>query len=115
MIATDDFNNDGRIDLAVSYWNQDSIGVFIQKSSEPFGSAAIFSTGNQSHPNSVAISDFNNDNRLDIAVTNSAIKNIGILLGYGNGDFAEQLTYSTMVVILFQVQSVLVISMMMII
>ena len=95
MVATGDFNNDGKVDLAMNYWNQDSIGVFIQVSSEPFGSSALFSTGNQSHPKSVAIGDFNNDHRLDIAVTSSATNNIGILLGYGNGDFADQLTYST--------------------
>jgi hypothetical protein len=63
--------------------------------SEPFASSSLFSTGNQSQPKSVAVGDFNNDDHLDIAVANSAANNIGILLGYGNGDFAPQLTYST--------------------
>jgi hypothetical protein len=43
----------------------------------------------------VAVGDFNNDDHLDIAVANSATNNIGILLGYGNGSFADQLTHST--------------------
>jgi hypothetical protein len=32
---------------------------------------------------------------LDIVVTNSAVDNVGIFLGYGNGTFLEQTTYST--------------------
>jgi hypothetical protein len=94
-IAIGDFNNDERLDLAVNYWNEDSIGVFIQVKNEPFASSTLFSTGNQSQPKSVALGDFNNDDYLDIAVANSATNNFGILVGYGNGDFADQLTYST--------------------
>jgi hypothetical protein len=95
VIATGDFNNDSKVDLAVSYYNQDSIGVFIQINSEPFASSTPYSTGDQSNPTAVTIGDFNNDDHLDIAVANSATNNIGILLGYGNGNFANQLTYST--------------------
>jgi hypothetical protein len=95
VIATGDFNNDSKVDLAINYFNQDIIGVFIQVKSESFASSTLFSTGNESNPKAVALGDFNNDNHLDIAVANSATNNIGILLGYGNGDFANQLTYST--------------------
>jgi hypothetical protein len=94
-IATADFNNDGKMDLAVNYWNEDSIGVFLQMKSEPFASYALFSTGNQSQPKAVAIGDFNNDDYLDIVVANSGTDNISIFLGYGNGNFTDQLTYST--------------------
>ena len=94
-IATADFNNDKKVDLAVTYWNKDSIGVFIQVNSEPFASSESFPTGFQSQPKSVALGDFNNDNYLDIVVANSQTNNIGILLGYGNGNFTNQLTYST--------------------
>ncbi|CAF3637374.1 unnamed protein product [Rotaria socialis] len=40
-------------------------------------------------------SDLNNDGRLDLAVANYLGNNVGILLGYGNGSFAQQTTYST--------------------
>lgn len=95
MIATGDFNNDGKVDLATSDYSQGGIGIFIQEGSEPFGLSAQFSTGNHSRPNSVVIGHFNNDNHSDIAVTNSLSDNIGILLGYGNGDCTHQITLPT--------------------
>ena len=94
MLATGDFNSDGRVDLAINYFNQDRIGVFIQVSSEPFGSSSSISTGDRSHPESVVLADLNNDHRLDIVATNSAGDSISIYFGYGNGEFADQLMYS---------------------
>ena len=41
------------------------------------------------------MNDFNNDQQLDIAVANSMTNSIGIFLGYSNGAFAPQQTYST--------------------
>jgi hypothetical protein len=89
-----DFNNDSRADLAISYSNKDSIGIMLRYKSEPFAAQTTFSTGNDSRPASVAVGEFNNDNQLDIAVANSGTSTIGILLGYRNGNFAEQMTYS---------------------
>ncbi len=94
-IATGDFNNDSKVDLAITYFVRQSIGIMLQLKNEPFASSAIFPTGDQSYPKSVAIGDFNNDDQPDIAIANSGTNNIGILLGYGNGYFNDQLTYST--------------------
>ena len=93
MIATGDFNDDGRVDLAINYLNQDRIGVFIQAGNEPFGSSSLLSTDDQSQPESIVLGNFNNDHRLDIAVANTANGNIGIFIGHGNGEFADQVTY----------------------
>ena len=48
-----------------------------------------------SHPRHVVFNYFNADDYLDIAVANSESDNIGIFLGFGNGSFTNQLTYST--------------------
>ncbi len=55
----------------------------------------MFSTGAQ--PSSVAVSDFNNDTRPDIAVANVVNSNVDILLGNGNGSFTAQTTFPTQV------------------
>jgi predicted nucleotidyltransferase len=90
-----DFNNDGRADFASTNSNQGNVGIMLQDKSTPFATQTIYPTGNGSSPNSVTIGDFNNDDLLDIAVTNSGTNNVGILLGYGNGSFTSQTTYST--------------------
>jgi hypothetical protein len=50
----------------------------------------MYFIGFASHPYSVAVSDFDNDTRLDIAVANYGSNNVGILFGDGNGSFANQ-------------------------
>ncbi len=42
---------------------------------------------------SIAITDFNNDGFLDIIVANSGSNVVGLLVGYGNGSFANQISY----------------------
>jgi hypothetical protein len=94
-IAVGDFNNDSRLDIVVAnYWAY-NIGVFLGYGDGTFSSQTTFSTGSGSRPAAVAVSDFNNDNQLDIAVANYGTSNIGIFLGYGNGTFVSQVTYST--------------------
>ncbi|CAF5068662.1 unnamed protein product, partial [Rotaria sp. Silwood1] len=55
----------------------------------------ILVTGNDSRPQSLVISDFNNDDLMDIGVINSRAHNIGIFLGYADISFGNQMTYST--------------------
>ena len=94
-ISTGDFDNDGRIDLAMTLYFRGAIGIMLQRKVDPFGSAKLFSTGNHSRPKSVYVGDLNSDGHLDIVVANSGTDNIGILLGYGAGDFTNQMVYST--------------------
>jgi hypothetical protein len=94
-IAVGDFNNDSRLDIVVANSGTNNIGVFLGYGNGTFSSQTTFSTGNNSQPYAVAVGDFNNDNQLDITVANYGTSNIGIFLGYGNGTFVSQVTYST--------------------
>jgi predicted nucleotidyltransferase len=55
----------------------------------------MFPTGDDSHPKSVAVGDFNHDDNLDIVVANSGTNNIDILLGDGSGNFSLEQIYPT--------------------
>jgi hypothetical protein len=90
-----DFNNDNYLDIAVGFLKSDEIGILLGNGDGSFRDFMFYSTGTKSQPSSLSIYDFNNDGRMDIIVCNHGIRNIAILLGYGNGSFATMGTYST--------------------
>jgi hypothetical protein len=94
-LATGDFNKDGRLDIAVTNPVSNNIGVFLGDENETFASITIYTAGDGLQPQSVAVSDFNNDGQSDIAVANYGTNNVGILLGVGDGHFGTMMTYST--------------------
>ena len=94
-IAVGDFNNDHWLDIVVTNNGTNNIGIFFGYGNGSFGNQITYSTGYDSLPYSVVVADFNNDHHLDIAVANYGTDNIGIFLGYGNGSFTTQTTYST--------------------
>jgi hypothetical protein len=89
-----DFNNDHYLDIVVANYGTDNIGVFLGYGNGSFTTQTTYSTSPGSNPYSIAVNDFNNDGHLDIAVANSGTNNVGIFLGYGNGSFVSQTTYS---------------------
>jgi hypothetical protein len=93
-IAIADFNKDGRLDLVVSNFGSNNIVILLGYGNGSFATVMTYPTGNGACPVAISVSDFNKDDRLDIAVVNRDTSNIGIFLGYGNGSFANQVTYS---------------------
>ncbi|CAF2715852.1 unnamed protein product [Rotaria sp. Silwood2] len=94
-VAVADFNNDGWSDVIVANYGTDSVGLFLGYGAKGFDSMVTFSTGINSAPYCLAIGHFNNDNHLDIVVTNSQTDNVVILFGFGNGTFSIGVIYST--------------------
>jgi hypothetical protein len=94
-IAVGDFNKDGWTDMAVTNQNTDNIGIFLGFDYATFINQTIFIYGVLPTPYHVAVGDFNNDSHWDLVVANSAINNISIHLGYGNGTFAKQISFQT--------------------
>ncbi|CAF3314411.1 unnamed protein product [Rotaria sp. Silwood2] len=93
-VAVDDVNNDMFLDIVVANFGTDIIDIFLGYGNGTFTVLMTYSTEIGSHPVSIAISDFNNDNWLDIPVANKGTNNVGVFLGYGNGTFTKQRTYS---------------------
>jgi predicted nucleotidyltransferase len=94
-IAVGDFNRDAHLDIVVTDNSTSNVIVLFGSAYGTFTRHMMFSTGNASHPCSVAVADLNNDQRLDIVVANSGTDNVGVFLANGNGTFRSQMIYST--------------------
>ena len=92
-IATADFNNDGRLDLAVAL-NNTNYAVICQGNGD--GTFSIASTpvvGN--NPVWLAAADFDGDGKIDLVVDNNADNSVHVLLGNGDETFRQGATYPT--------------------
>ncbi|CAF1240880.1 unnamed protein product [Rotaria sordida] len=89
-IAVNDFNNDHILDLAVTIQERDEIEIFLGYGNGLFRNKTTYSTGLNSKPYSIAVEDLNNDDTIDIVVSNQDSRNVIIYFGYGNGTFSPQ-------------------------
>ncbi|CAF3705816.1 unnamed protein product [Adineta steineri] len=94
-LAITDLNNDKKLDILVTNFGSNNIGIFFGYDYEYFGGMTTYSTGQNSNPHSIAIADFNQDKQLDIVVANYGTSNIQIFIGFNNGTFNSMITYST--------------------
>ncbi|CAF1237173.1 unnamed protein product [Rotaria sordida] len=69
-IALGDINNDTLLDIVVANSGTDTIGIFLGYHNGSFVALTTYSTEKDLYPVSVAISDFNSDQWLDIDVAN---------------------------------------------
>ncbi len=88
-MAVGDFNNDDCMNVAVTNFSNNNIGIFLCYDDLSFTEQETFDISPQSSPYSLAVDDFNNDNRLDIVVANHGIASIDIFLGFGNSYFGN--------------------------
>ncbi|CAF1395548.1 unnamed protein product [Adineta steineri] len=95
MIMTGHFNDDDQLDLVVLHSYDANIKVLLNDGRGDFRLSIEFSTGEYSRPESFTLSDFNNDNRLDLTVANTQKGNIDIFLQNINGTFSRKITYFT--------------------
>ena len=73
-VRVGDFNNDNISDIAVANYGTNNIVVLFGFGDGTFLLGTAYSTGIGSQPYALAIGDFNNDARLDIAVANYAVE-----------------------------------------
>jgi hypothetical protein len=89
-LAVGDFRNDGVKDLAVANYLETSstVSILLGNRDGTFQPPVKYDTGSFSY--AVAVGDFNGDDNLDLAVTNSGSNTVSVLLGKGDGTFWPQ-------------------------
>jgi hypothetical protein len=85
-IVAGDFNNDGRIDLAVAHLNDEYVWVYLGNGDGTFPTAPSNKLYVGWYASTVIAGDFNNDSRLDLALTGKSARAV-VLLGNGDGTF----------------------------
>lgn len=99
-VVAGDFNQDGKLDLAVANLVSDNITILLGNGDATFRTPLDYSTG--SGPHSLAIGDFNGDGKLDLVTANNGPlgsgqpgNTVSVLLGNGDGTFQAAVNYGT--------------------
>src|SRR5215467_7744399 len=92
-VASGDLNGDGRLDIVVANFNDNTVSVLLRNSNGSYQPKVDYATG--SNPIAVGIGDVNGDEKQDLIVVNNncpttpctAVGSISALLGNGDGTF----------------------------
>ena len=99
-LAAADLKDNGKLDLVVTDGTGSAIDVLLGNGDGTFQPQVAYTTATGvatqgEDPVGVAVGDFRNDGKLDLAVaTNAAVKGVSILLGNGDGTFQAPVSYS---------------------
>ncbi|MFO0860545.1 MAG: FG-GAP-like repeat-containing protein [Phycisphaerales bacterium] len=92
-VAIGDLDGDGKPDLAVANFSDNTVSILRNTGNSTFVDMVTKATG--TNPQSVAIGDFDRDGRADIVVTNYGNSTVSVLRNTGNGTFADKVDYPT--------------------
>jgi len=86
-IVAGEFTGDGRTDLAVANYGDNTVSVLVGNGNGTFQAQVTYAAG--SSPSSIVAGDFTGDGRTDLAVANNGDNTVSVLEGNGNGTFQE--------------------------
>ena len=86
-VAVGDFNNDGKQDIATANAFSNTVSIRLGNGLGGFSGTTEVNVGPGVYPQFLAIGDFNNDRKQDIAVADHESGKVSILIGDGVGKF----------------------------
>jgi autotransporter-associated beta strand protein len=94
-ITIGDVNRDGKLDLAIVNYLDNTVSVLLGNGDSTFQDRTTYATG--PNPDSVAIGDVNGDGKSDLVVANQSYNDqhlltVSVLLGNGDGTFQSQIS-----------------------
>src|SRR5262249_35778938 len=92
-VITDDFNRDGKADLATTNSSNDTISVLLGRGDGTFAASVSYKLQALSNAGHLATGDFNGDKTLDLVAANSNRGDLSVLLGKGDGTFGNATNY----------------------
>lgn len=93
-VYTNDFNNDGELDLATAdYSGPEGVTIRLGSGDGTFQEKAEYAAG--WYVSSVDGDDFNGDGAIDLVVANQHADTVSVLLGNGDGTFGPPASYPT--------------------
>jgi hypothetical protein len=85
-----DFNGDGKLDLVLANYADNTVQIFLGNGDGTFNNGLVTATGRG--PSALAAGDFNGNGKLDLAVANQTDSTISIFAGNGDGTLAPMST-----------------------
>jgi FG-GAP-like repeat/Cep192 domain 4/Abnormal spindle-like microcephaly-assoc'd, ASPM-SPD-2-Hydin len=98
VVASGDFNHDGKLDVAVLSFLYNDIAVMLGNGDGTFQKPTYYTINNELEGvDSIAVADLNGDGNLDLVVNNNTLSssNVAVLLGNGDGTFQSPVSYAT--------------------
>jgi hypothetical protein len=92
-IVAEDFNGDGKLDLATADDGSNTVSILLGNADGTFPSTVQYPAGNST--GGLAAADFNGDGKVDLATANENGNTISVLLGNGDGTFQGHVDYAT--------------------
>jgi hypothetical protein len=92
-LASSDYNNDGKPDLAVLYSGSDCVSISLGTGLGTFSSSVAYATS--STPNCIINADINSDGKTDLITANISSNNVSVLYGSGSGIFCSSVSVKT--------------------
>jgi len=88
-IVAADFNGDGKLDLAIANAADNTVTILLGNGDGTFTQASGSPIAVGTAPYAIVAADFRANGKLDLAIANSGSNNVTLLLGNGDGTFAQ--------------------------